>query len=488
MRAKVGDELHRYAARYSLDAEQLVRWARMVRGVEVTKVSREQAILINQDTALRRARHRRPASVREVPRRAIVALQPGDRWAIDAWHSSIECGVTGHVMGLHFVDLTSNAGYAFSATTDSVEVWTEAGQDWWLAEQALGHTPKCIYVDAGIFRSTGARRELQMALKVQVLPGGGDEHEWVSQGEAMMDTYTRRTSAAMLRATVGGGAPESMMLKCRIYQVVVANHVPVKGRRATRWQEHTGGVAPNLAHAHPLFYTQVSITNIGGARRPKGMMDSSKSHYERTGNIIGADMTEYSYVLTTDTKEEVKRATKDCTLLNENVLLASGLGAKAAVRDQEVQLDAANELPLAYLPVPQPRVRAEPKEVVRYVVDELNAIEVGTEIDVMWKEPTGPLSQPWRAICTQIDESNGKKLHTLRYPEWPESTPGGNEWSHDLVRDRLTGEHAWWLARERRAESKQKKKVRVEEPVKKGKTERVTRSQAKEQATAAAAR
>ena len=436
MRARIGDQRHLMAARYSLDASGLVKLADAVNGIDVKVVPKEVAILINNDEALRRSRHRRASAGRHVPARYLVVRAPGEEFQCDDVPASVQCMITGAWLTFEATCVATGFGYGCPSSKHSEDDWGDFFESIIIAEAALRHTVKVFKVDST--RGPGgehARARLEKRLHVKIEVAAGDDHEFVGARESITDPITRRTEAAMLRAkSAVPPAPDAMAIKCRLYQIAILNDVPRTDERMSRRQHHTGVVPDAKARPKPLFWTRCSVIAIGQQRGVKGLMDDARSSHERTGRVIG-DGGQYMELYACDTHRVITRKPADLDPLDEHVLLQASVTAGGAVQDVEIQctLEQRAPLQLATAPTREPSV---PKPIVQYVVPGGKLPELQQLVQVLWQDASG---DAWRWHDAKVIAINGAE-HCLEYVAWEGE---GKQLWHDLARDHATAKHPW---------------------------------------------
>ena len=437
LRSRVGDRRHLLAARYGVDAEQLVQLSKAVLGIDVQRVPKETVIMINNDEALRRARHRRPASRAERPAKGLLLRAPGEVFQCDDVPSSIQCIITGAWLTLEATCERSGYGYGIPSGAHGEQEWGDFFEMIKIAEANLGHEVKMFKVDAA--RGPGgehARVRLQMRLKVLVVPAAGDDHEFIGAREGTTAPLTRRTEAAMLRAkSAVPPVPDGLMIKCRMYQLAILNDVPKAGESVSRRQVHTNLPPDARVKPRPLFWTRCSITAIGQQRGVKGLMSETRSSRERTGRVVGAE-SHLLELLACDTKQVLTRDPEDLDVLDEHVLLAAGIPAAGAVKEVEVQCELEQRAPLVLAAPAQGRAAAPPRPVVQHVVPGGELPTVGRKLQVLWQDASGTA---WHWHNAEVIEVSGE-AQRLEYEGWEGRDK--RVW-HNLARDHATAKHPW---------------------------------------------
>ena len=442
-RARVGDELHLLAARYCVSSQGVPALASAIDGVDIGKIPRASAVLIDTDEAYVRAWKNAPSSKGERPAKSIVVRLPGQVWVIDEWKSAVkslygECAVVFHVNMP-----PTGFGYAGKGRTATVQDWIAVGSELKLEEKLHEHEVLLILADAGVFRHQGARAELQVALKCVVRSAAGDDHDAVTAVEGEMDTVTRMTEAAMFRAKCAEEpAPNAAMIECRLYQRQILNQRPKSSEKLSRMHLHTRAPASVRTLPPYLFWSRMSVSALPTGRGPKGLMEGGRT---RTGRLIGIKMDEGVRVMTLracDTKEKITR--KSGVPLDEHALLAAGVASGTAVTESAVQTDELEDYvrlqKLAPPPVASTAKASAPKPVVQYVVPEVELPRLHDQVDVLWKDPKGDKWEWWRGRIVEVASASGKALHSVEYARDP-----GKWYEHDLARDRYGGKHPWCL-------------------------------------------
>ena len=443
-RARIGDVNHLWAARYCVSSQSLQRIAGAVDGVELPKLTKESAVLIDTDEAYARAWKNAATSKHERPAKSIVVRTPGQVWAIDEWKASVpslygKCAVVFHVNMP-----PTGFGYAGKGVTATVGDWIQIGKQLQMEEALHEHKVLLILADAGVFRHEGARNELQVALHCVVRAAAGDDHDAVAAVEGEMDCVTRMTEAAMFRAkSAEVPVPDAAMVECRMYQRQVLNQRPTSGEKLSRMHLHCRVPASVRTLPPYLFWTRMAVASLPTGRGPKGLMDGGRT---RTGRVIGMRTEEGLRVLqlrACDTHEVITR--KSGEPLDEHALLNAGVVPGSAVVEAEIQTDTIEEYaPLQVLkPLPEPTpVPAVPRTIVQHVVPEVGLPEKGSMIDVLWKDAVGNKWEWWRGEVVEVQDAltsqSGKLIHVIEYARDP-----GKLYPHDLARDRYGGVHPW---------------------------------------------
>ena len=444
-RARVGDPRHLKAARYGVDAEQLLGLAKMIDGLDITSMPRESAILINSDVALRRSRHVRPASAASISPTRLILLPAGHTIASDVVQCATRCMISGAQYIFLNVCVTgeqdhSGTGFMYAAPT--VEHTEEDWHDNWamvvLAEQVYQHEVKRIIVDCeSCVRDAACCRRLSLRLRCLVEHAGGDDHEKIGEMEGMVKTIRRRTEMAMYRAkSCAEPVPDGMLCKCMLYQASLLNCVNKAGMRMTRTQAHTRIAPSERSVPRPLFWADCSVHTIGQQAGPKGLMTDAKSSHERLGRLIGishaTDGRPFAELYSLDTHRTITRDPKSLLTLDEQVMLNAGVALGVAVADAatQVQLDELPELTLTAPAVRAPAVR----EVTKVVVPGEQLPSVGDGVRVLWRDSQGDTYKWHEGVCTDVDHTPPPR-HRIKYSDT-------SLW-HDLAKDLSTGLHPW---------------------------------------------
>ena len=455
-RARVGDVGHLWAARYCVSSQGLQRIAGAVDGVELPKLTKESAVLIDTDEAYVRAWKNAATSKHERPAKSIVVRAPGQVWALDEWKASVP-SLYGKCTVVFHVNLPPTGfGYAGKGASATVEDWIQIGKQLQLEEALHEHKVILVLADAGVFRHEGARNELQVALQCVVRAAAGDDHDAVTAVEGEMDCVTRMTEASMFRAkNAEVPVPDAAMVECRMYQRQVLNQRPTSGEKLSRMHLHCRVPASVRTLPPYLFWTRMAVASLPTGRGPKGLMDGGRT---RTGRVIGMRTEEGLRVLqlrACDTREVITR--KSGEPLDEHALLNAGVVPGSAVVEAEMQTDSVDEyVSLQVLkPLPEPTpVPVTLKTIVKNVVPEVELPEKGSMVDVLWKDAVGSKWDWWRGKVVEVQDAqtskSGKLTHMIEYVRDP-----GNWYPHDLARDRYSGVHPWIKVPEKAAKAQQ---------------------------------
>ena len=448
-RARVGDPRHLYAARYQVDAEQLLKLGRMVDGLDVKSMPRESAILINSDMALRRARHVRPASSSSISPIKLVLLPAGHTFASDVVPMAVKCMLDGAGYVFHSVCSTGGndgkgTGYIYSAPT--IEHTEEDWHDYWamliLQERVHHHDVRRLLIDCeSCVRDEACCRRLSLRLGAHVERAGGDDHEKIGDMEGVVKTITRRTEMSMYRAkSCVEPVPDGMMVKCRIYTASTMNHVFKDGVPVTRIQMHTS-VAPSARSTpRPLFWAECSVNTIGTQSGPKGLMNDDRSSHERLGRLIGisaaTDGRSFATLYAVSTRRCISREPTCLLPHDEQAMLNAGIALGVATADANTQVDIA-DLPALISMAPMPRAPAV-REVIKFVTPHEQLPRVGDDVKVLWQDSKGDTYRWHKGTC--VDERPGPPHeHRIEYTGVDDTV-----W-HDLARDAGKGAHPWML-------------------------------------------
>ena len=445
-KARAEDPDFLMALRYGVDARELLRLSKAVDGMNITKLSQDTIVMINNDEALRRSRHQRRGTTGSVPAKQRLEIPSGHTFVVDVWPSSIPCSVTRCTAVVHAFDKKDTFGYGSAITVQNEEVVTEFCESIIIAEARIpGHEVKVFKIDAiGYFKDEGAKQRFEKRTRCKLERAGGDDHEFMTIGEACMKPLTKRTEAAMFRAKAAvPPVPDGMAIKCRLYQLQIWNQNINGTESGTRTQIH-GRIAPSCRSTPmPLFYTRCSVTAIGQQKGPKGLMGPDHSSRERTGRIIGyeryADGTGRFELTSDGTGEKITRNPKDLDPLDEHVLARAGLAAGTATTDCETQCDVESlpKLQLQTKPAPVAKV----KEVVKHVLPKDVKPEEGWILDVLWKDHKGDCYRFHRCKVIRVEhKEDGTQREQVSYDAW---TGKDKVFTHDLAKDLLTGAHAW---------------------------------------------
>ena len=103
-KARAEDPDFLMALRYGVDARELLRLSKAVDGMNITKLSQDTIVMINNDEALRRSRHQRRGTTGSVPAKQRLEIPSGHTFVVDVWPSSIPCSVTRCTAVVHAFD------------------------------------------------------------------------------------------------------------------------------------------------------------------------------------------------------------------------------------------------------------------------------------------------------------------------------------------------------------------------------------------------
>jgi hypothetical protein len=443
-RVRVDDPALLWAVRMGVDAETLPKLSSAVDGLDIKKVSRESAVVINNDAALRRSRHKERPRMSSVPPKMREDVLPGHTWHYDKWFAMTPCTITKDTGVMHAFCITSSVVVMRSLKVENLSALVKFANDIKRAEQARGHVMRVFKIDAVPFMgSPEARDSFEQQTGLVLARAAGGEHQGLS--EAAMNPLTRRTEAAMLRArSAVPPVPEGMMIKCRMYQGQIWNmSLKEGGEGRTRLQIHLGTAVSVREMVPFIFWTQVSVKAIKPEIK-KGHMTETQSSRDRTARVIGherqVDGTGRHQLYTCDTKEVITRHAKDCDALDEHVLLRAALAGGSAVTDAEVQCTVEDLPKLVVLPTPEPKPPPAPKSVIKYKMPHEDVPVVGDKLEVLWQDEKGAGHRYWDAeVVTVKTDDDGVTTHGLRYVDWQDKTP----FCHDLARDAASGLHAW---------------------------------------------
>ena len=436
-RARVQDRRLLIAARYLLDHEQMLVMSKAVDGMDVTSVPKEVIMMINNDEALRRSRHTRPASVNSKPVKGMVLRAPGEVFQCDDVPAHMQCTMTGAWLTFEATDERSSFAYGLPATTHGVDDWVNFFLMIIDAEKAMHHVVLCFKVDATKVITADQMGEIQRRIRCEVRQGGGDDHEFIGMREAQANAIQRRTAAAMFRAkSAVPPVTDGFATKCRMYQLAILNDCVRSGDRATRRQLHTG-VAPSIrASPRPLFWTKCSVVAIGQQRLASGYMTETRSAKERTGRVIGCtrDLIE---LRACDTKQSITRDPVDLDPLDEWVLLMAGVTAGSAVNDAQIQCTLEERAPLMQA---KPQVRqTAPRPIVQYAMPGGKLPLNGSVVQMLWQDHKGDAWRYHDAVVVDIDEGP-PTMHCLEHVG---CTGRDKRTWHDLAKEHATGSHPW---------------------------------------------
>ena len=459
-RVRADDHAHLMAARYGVNADNLPKLSKAVDGINCDKITRASALLIDTDEALRRSQHHR-RSTGSAPSRHLRLVLAGNVFILDWWPSSIECKLPAPFLGangvMHAWDKLTGYGHATPSSDHTMDSWLKYAVDIVATEKAIGHEVLVFVVDAdGAFAPDNTAR-FEAATGARVVMAAGDDHEFLTVGEARMDPITRRTEAAMLRARAADPpVPEHAMVACRVYTVIVNNDVPAAGSRLARIHHYKGSAPSARSSPKPLFWTRGSVTAIGAQQGPKGIMTETRSSRERTARLYGArsraGLENAFLLLACDTKKPITRHPSDFDPLDEHVLLRAGIAAGGTVHEMETQTEVSAQYPIMSLPMPMPP-KIVTKEIVKYKLPDEEQYAVGDALEVLWQDAKGDTHRWWPATVVEIIQVPTDAIHhVLEYATWEGKD---KRWKHEIAKDRVEGLHQYRRVKAR-AEPKSK--------------------------------
>ena len=449
-KARSTDPAFIHAKRLGLDAAGLKQHEGAILGLEVGKISAETTVLINNDEALRRSRHVRRSAAASTPVMFKPGAVAGRVHVIDGWPSSVPCAFTKHTTVIHSFDKCTTFGYAASAPSSGAEDVIQFAIAVKRAEKAVGHDVQIFQMDAlqvfADFSSDAKKAEFESRVGALLDRAAGDDHEFMTVGEACMQPITRRTEAAMFCArSAVPPVPDSWMIKCRLYQVQIMNILIASGKEATRMQLHTN-VPPSIRSSPmPMFYTKCSVHAIGGQGGFKGLMDEDHSSRERTARVVGYKRSPLGSgvleLIAEGTNKAITRHPKDADVLDEHILATAGLAAGTAQIDVETQCDVVDLPSLTVLAPPPAKPAAAPKVIREYVMPADIAPQKGARLRVLWEEHKGDGVRYFEGTVTEVVKyDDGTSRHRIRYDAW--KGKDALVW-HDLPLEQATGSHAW---------------------------------------------
>ena len=458
-KARATDPSFLQACRFGVDAQGLVQLSKAIEGLEVGKLSPETVVMINNDEALRRSRHRRRGAKHDVPAKNKVKRQSGECFVIDKWYSSVPCSMTKSTGMFHAWDASDTYGYGKPISDENAETVTDFMVEIIRKEAAGpggGHKVKRFKIDAtGIFADDETHAWAEKKVGAIIERAGGDDHEFMSIGEACMNPLTRRVESSMFRAkSAEPPVPDGQMLNCRLYELQIMNMNIATGESMTRTQVHWGQVPSARSAPMPLFWTRCSVHAIGKQRGVKGLMTDTRSSRERTARVYGyekyADGSGRMKLIADDTREKLTRHPRDLDSLDEHVLAVAGLAGGSAVVDVKVGTEEGDWDELKLLEPKELQPMQPPRVVTKYVQppDEL-PIE-GETIEVLWQDAKGKGFAYHEAKVRSVDvNENGESLVKLEYTDWQGAKD--KVVSHNMAKEKAEGKHPWRRVKPKKA-------------------------------------
>lgn len=388
-----------WAARLGVNSEELMRAADASTGLNLGRMSKAAAELIDNDEFRKRQTSRRkPAGRTPVNRKA---TRPGERFICDGFgkHSAPAPG-DGAVYQMHAVDQYTDFGYEKRVRTHESEDWVVFLTHVILHARSLGHDPTYLRFDqAPELTSDNFKERLEEKLSVIVEFAGRQWHEGIGSAENNNDVLTRRAEAAMQRVQWG----TALLLPARGYQQVILNLLPAHPHRESRFQRYTGRL-PRMDGPIPyLFGTKVLVHEAKETRGPKGSLDKPRA---TAGRLVGLDEGQGNYVVLKSTGGLM--STRHVTPIDEWALMRRGIASGAATEDTATQTDDSRAPDRPPTPTPPTQKKAAP----------LARVDVGTRVAVHWLPPKGGTTVEYEGIVTRVEGDGAAARHTIVYDGW----------------------------------------------------------------------
>ena len=188
-RLKVTDQAALHAARFNTDADGVISISRCVSGIDIDKISRAAAEVIDRDRFLALSRSKKKP-VRSTPtiKRAPCA---GHTFIFDGFgRTEAESALNGHTYQFHGVCQYTSYGYTETTRRHTTDDWKPFMRKVHSDAERAGHEPKVFIVDAGS-DLVALKSWCESELKVKFIIAPRQHHEFVGTAEVNNDILTR---------------------------------------------------------------------------------------------------------------------------------------------------------------------------------------------------------------------------------------------------------------------------------------------------------